>query len=165
MPENNDEQLNLENISAEAFTKSLSDEAKELASKEEDEIYSSYEEKIGHEIAAVIKQDREERQRYADRLFKLIRYWLIAIIILVALSGLDISKVYIDNRDWNDPKRTFIERINIQPQFNLSDAVILALVGGTTVNIIGLFLVVTQYLFKPDLEKYLSNNQNKSPEK
>lgn len=31
--------------------------------------------------------------------------------------------------------------------FKLSDSVLIALIGGTTVNVIGLFLVVANYLF------------------
>jgi hypothetical protein len=38
----------------------------------------------------------------------------------------------------------FLSRLGI---FNLSDTVILAAIGGTTVNVLGIFVVVVNYLF------------------
>lgn len=71
------------------------------------------------------KQDTDARKTYARRIFHLIVYWLIADFILLLIQG-------------------FLGPINI---FHLSDAVLLALIGGTTANVLGIFMVVVWYLF------------------
>jgi hypothetical protein len=68
------------------------------------------------------EQDREERLRYAKRVFRLIVWWLVWV-------G---SVVVVDD---------------IEPlPFDLADAVIIALVGGTTASVIGIFLIIANYL-------------------
>ena len=69
------------------------------------------------------KQDREERKGYAKKLYWLIAVWLASVLLLLIAHGL-----------------TSIA-------FFLSDSVILAIVGGTTLNVLGLFAIVTKYLF------------------
>lgn len=67
-----------------------------------------------------LKQDIEARKRYSNKIFTLVSFWLVAILLIVALNSLC---------------------------FHLTDTVILALIGGTTINVLGLFLVVANYLF------------------
>lgn len=74
---------------------------------------------------ATLQQDREERKKYAHRVFLLMAAWLAAMIILVTLAGFKMS-LY---------------------TFSLSDAVILAMIGSTTASVIGIFLIVATYLF------------------
>lgn len=71
------------------------------------------------------KQDRRERIKYAGIIKRLVRCWLIAIIVIVVLSGIGNGLGF----------------------ETLSDSVILALLGTATVNVIGLFYVVAGYLF------------------
>lgn len=72
-----------------------------------------------------IIQDRRERKRYADRIFYLIMVWLIAIFVFLILQG-------------------FAQDAGYAP---LSDAVLITLLGTTTATVLGLFALVTKYLF------------------
>lgn len=40
-----------------------------------------------------------------------------------------------------------VRRIVTPPRFELSDTVLLALIGGTTASVLGLFVIVANYLF------------------
>jgi hypothetical protein len=73
---------------------------------------------------AGIEQDIKERKKYAHRIFCLISAWLISIFILLIVDGLG---KYLG--------------------FSLTDAVMLAVIGSTTVNVLGIFYIVTHYLF------------------
>ncbi len=72
-----------------------------------------------------LRQDRREREKYADKIFTLVTRWLFGIMVLIILCGLGKSV----------------------PIFHLSDAVLLAIIGGTTVTVLGLFAIVAKYLF------------------
>lgn len=67
-----------------------------------------------------LRQDINARKDYADKIFKLVIFWLVGVF-LILIFNMWASK--------------------------LSDAVVMALIGGTTVNVLGLFLVVANYLF------------------
>lgn len=71
------------------------------------------------------KQAREQRKEYAKSVYKLIVWWLVGIGLLLLLAGFG---------------RTF-------GFFHLPDAVLLAIIGGTTVNVLGLFAIVMRHLF------------------
>lgn len=71
---------------------------------------------------ASLKQDLQERKKYAFWIFLMVAFWLLLILLIIFLVGFDIMK-------------------------RLSDAVILALIGATTVNVTTFFLIVTKYLF------------------
>lgn len=71
------------------------------------------------------KQDIAARKDFSGRLYSLVKRWLVGIGALLVLSGWRVCG------------------------FNLSDGVLVALIGGTTVTVVGLFLVVVKYLF-PD---------------
>lgn len=66
-------------------------------------------------------QDIKERKKFAKWIFWMVVGWLLSIIAIIVLVGLKLIV--------------------------LSDSVILALIGSTTVNITTFFLVVTKYLF------------------
>jgi len=70
-----------------------------------------------------LKQDIDERRKYAHRIFCLISTWLIAVFVLLAVQGFNLLS------------------------FRLSDSVLLAVVGSTTVNVLGIFYIVANYLF------------------
>lgn len=69
-------------------------------------------------------QNVSARKRYSYRIFLITSGWLIAVLTIIILSGLNILK--------------------------LSDAVLIALLGSTTVNVLGFFVIVIQYLFNKD---------------
>lgn len=70
-----------------------------------------------------IKQDITERKKYATYFFLLSCAWLMLVAALLLLQGFGC---------W---------------RFHLADAVILAAIGATTVNVLGILYVVANYLF------------------
>jgi hypothetical protein len=73
-----------------------------------------------------LKQDIDERKKYAKYFFVLACFWLAAITILLVLQGFGSL--------WPIP-------------FKLADNVLLAVIGSTTVNVLGILYVVANYLF------------------
>lgn len=73
-----------------------------------------------------LSDDIKGRKGYATKLFCLIVAWLIGIFIVLLLSGFGGVCGH---------------------TFKLSDAVLLALIGSTTATVLGLFIVVVNYLF------------------
>ncbi len=81
-----------------------------------------------------LEQDIKERERYAKNIFALISIWLIGLGLVIVLQG------------------------NENNGFNLSETLMLSLVGGTTINVLGLFFVVLKYLFpEPDWKNIRGN--------
>ena len=76
-------------------------------------------------ILAGLVQDIAERKKYAGRIFWLISLWLVGIFLLLILPGFG------SNGHW----------------FALSEAIVISAIGGTTINVIGIFVVVAKYLF------------------
>ncbi len=70
-------------------------------------------------------QDRDERKKYALRIFILICAWIGLLFAVLALEAVG------SPRGW----------------FHLDDPILLALIGGTTANVLGIFYIVTRYLF------------------
>lgn len=70
------------------------------------------------------KQDLEQRKEYADRIFCLVKWWLVGIFVIIIAQGVG-SKL----------------------GFNLSDKVLVTLIGGTTINVLGIFAIVANYIF------------------
>ncbi|PSR18166.1 hypothetical protein C8255_08835 [filamentous cyanobacterium CCP3] len=121
-------------------------ESKILAKKESE---SYYEDRINNakaereeEWVKILQQDRQERQKYAKYLFILICSWLASIYSIIILSGWGGTTLHIDTSDV-----PIVRRLEYKPKFELSDAVLLALIGGTTINVLGLFVIVANYLF------------------
>lgn len=69
------------------------------------------------------QSDTEARKEYAKKIFTLTCAWVIGIYVLLILQGFGTNG------------------------FRLSDNVLLAAIGSTTANIIGVFLIVTRYFF------------------
>ena len=76
-----------------------------------------------HPSAFRRRQDIKERKKYARCIFCLVCVWLAAVLAITTASG---------------TKRCPV---------NLSDAVLIALISGVSVNVIALFAIVTTYLF------------------
>ena len=72
-----------------------------------------------------VKQDTGERKKYAFWFFLLACVWITIVTVLLLLQGFGL-------RSW---------------EFKLSDPVMLAVIGSTTVNILGILYVVANYLF------------------
>ncbi len=72
-----------------------------------------------------LRQDIQERKKYANKIYKLIVCWLLAIFLLILVNG------FFSALEW----------------FSLSNTVMTTIVGGTTVNILGIFYIVANYLF------------------
>ena len=72
------------------------------------------------------KDARRQRRKYAHRIFVLCCSWVCAIFILLMFAGFGSYAHF---------------------RFYLSEPVILAAIGSTTVNIIGVFLIVVRFIF------------------
>lgn len=73
------------------------------------------------EILKDSKQNREQRKEYANKIFWLVCGWLVSLVFIVILVGFG--------------------------RMQLSDTVLVALISGASLNIIGLMVIVAQYLF------------------
>jgi hypothetical protein len=92
--------------------------------QEEDDLQKEH----ARAILRGVKQDIDERKKYAKRFFILACFWLAAITVLLALQGF--------GSFW----------FGLMP-FKLADSVLLAVIGSTTVNVLGILYVVANYLF------------------
>jgi hypothetical protein len=72
------------------------------------------------------KQDIQERKKYAQLFFYLSCAWLVAIVVILILQGF--------GSFWKTP-------------FKLSDSIVLAMIGSTTANVLGILYIVAKYLF------------------
>lgn len=75
----------------------------------------------------------KEREKYAGKIYRLIVVWFIFLGCIVILQGITPSDI-------------------IEKGFKLSDTVLLALIGSTTANVLGILFVVLKYLF-PEQQK------------
>lgn len=69
------------------------------------------------------KQDRRERKRYAELVFRLVCWWLAGVMILVCSAGLEAIR--------------------------LDETVLMTIIGSTTASVVAIFVVVAKYLFPP----------------
>ena len=97
------------------------------ASVNEELILSENERKAARDREEIqdIRQARTQRKEYAIRVYKLIRAWLLAICLFLVLAGFGGAFGF----------------------FRIADAILIALIGGTTVNVLGLFVIVMRHLF------------------
>ena len=93
------------------------------------------------ETARRLQEDRRTswlRRTYTTRIYGLVRAWLVIVVILVGASGITL------------PDRTGFWAGLYHAKFELSEPVLIAFIGTTTVNVIALFLAVTAWLFPKD---------------
>ena len=81
-------------------------------------------------------QNIKERKSYAKKLFFLTATWLFAVLAVVVATSVSVA-----NPCW------WPEWMPTIKFCKLSDAVLLALIGTTTANVLGLFVIVARYLF------------------
>ena len=79
-----------------------------------------------------LRQDTEERKKYASRIFWTVAGWVVLTGIAVVLRGLSGTKVF----GWTI-------------SFQIPNNVLIAMVGGTAASLVGLLLTVAKYLFQP----------------
>jgi hypothetical protein len=84
------------------------------------------------------------RKAYAEKVFKLVVFWLIAVLVILIVQGL---------------VQTIWEKSV------LSDHVLMALIGGTTVNVIGIFTIVANFLFPKSGHSFFSRESVKKASK
>ena len=76
-------------------------------------------------INKALRQDIKERKKYAKSIFFLIIGWLVSVFAILILQGF--GKILC---------------------FELSESIAITLITGTTINILGIFIIVVNYLFK-----------------
>ena len=81
------------------------------------------------------------RIAYADRIFRLTMWWLIGVISLVVCAGISL------------PQRGSLVELLTGISFRLPDAVLIAFITTTTINVIALFLTVAGWLFPKDIRR------------
>jgi hypothetical protein len=88
-----------------------------------------------------LEEDITARRKYALAIFVLIVAWLVAVFTMLLLQGfLSKREIAVNVLFCRLIYRTAIH-------FELSDGVLLALIGGTTATVIGLFAIVANYFF------------------
>jgi hypothetical protein len=85
---------------------------------------ANIQEAFARERIRSLSQDIDERKIYAHRIFCLICCWLMGCFLLLIVEGL---------AHWT--------------QFSLPEGVLMAIIGSTTVDVLGIFYIVTHYLF------------------
>ena len=99
----------------------------ETASSEITELEVDHEKDRRQILNEGLKQDLELRKSFAWDIFYLIIGWLLLVFAVLFLQGFSVAIC--------------------THTFRLSDAIILALIGGTTINVLGIFIIVVRYLF------------------
>jgi hypothetical protein len=81
-----------------------------------------------------LEQDIKERKAYALKVYRLICVWLGVIAFPLFLQGCSETSIEVLG-------------LSLQWRFSLSDQVLITLISGTTINILGIFIIVVKYLF------------------
>jgi hypothetical protein len=119
----------------------MAEEAKELIAEEKQD-YAAQRAKAELED---FKQEIENRRIYTGKLYRLMLGWMIAVLVIVVVTGIHEPATpaiaQAGSRSWWTQTLAWITA------FKLSDNVLLALIGGLSASVIGLFLVVANYLF------------------
>jgi hypothetical protein len=92
-----------------------------------EEEQSDYEQRRKNAIIRSLEQDIDERKKYANRNFWLTVVWLALINLILILQGFRVAIV--------------------GHSFELPTSVLLTAIGSTTASVVGIFLIVTNYLF------------------
>ena len=84
-----------------------------------------------------IRQTQELREKYAKRVYTLLKWWVFVAILLLVLDALDPPALFKDI-PWID---------RLIPAFDIETKIMLAFLAGTTVAVVGLVLAVVKGLF------------------
>jgi len=74
-------------------------------------------------------QDIQQRKEFGNKIYWLVVGWILGILVLLGIQGFGIF------------------------EFKLSEKVLITLIGGTTLNVLGIFVIVAKYFFKTSKEK------------
>jgi len=110
-------------------------QAEELDFKEQVEIERRIAEVEG------LNQDIRERKKYARKIFRLIVFWVAGVFLILMCQG------FLSHSDSTFAVDTPWLKLTSKLTFSLSDSVLIAVVSGTTASVIGIFIVVANYLF------------------
>lgn len=122
--------------------------AKELAAYEQfdGQDDDAYERRVRHAFLArelrQIDEIVESRKEFANKIFLLVVCWLVALGAVVLLVG-----------------------FKSETGFELDSKVVLALIGGTTLNVLGIFTIVTNFLFPKNGHSIFSREANSAARK
>ena len=94
-------------------------------------------------INKALRDDIKARKKYARRAFFLVVWWLVAMLVLLLLQG------FFGHGERIISGEVFGVAFSItEPNiFFLPEGVLIAAIGGTTASVIGIFIVVMNYLF------------------
>ena len=93
-----------------------------------------------------VKSNRNLRIKYAGRVYRFLKYWVSGAGLLVLIDAIQWPDCSIF-----DPESSMSLLCRSLPSFDVESSILLAVVGGTTVAVIGLVLAVIRGLFKdPD---------------
>lgn len=107
----------------EELLQSASPEETQLAALEKTNLEEEYQRKINETRLQSLRDDIQAKKKMTYWIFFMVIGWLVVILTILVLAGFE------------------------KTGFRLSDAVLIALLGSTTVNVTAFFLVVTKYLF------------------
>ncbi|MDE0629124.1 MAG: hypothetical protein OXH99_22240 [Bryobacterales bacterium] len=95
-----------------------------------------------------IRQTHELRKRYSDRVFRFMVGWVVSVGSLVALDSCEAPLICADSASNPDVvERALIWLCGVSPAVEIEDSVMLAIVGSTTVSVLGLVVAVVKGLF------------------
>lgn len=83
-----------------------------------------------------LAQDIVERKKYAGKSFRLVCFWVSGVFMILLFQGF-----------LSETTPFITPYVSFDLKFSLPNSVLLAVVGGTTVSIISIFLAVVNYLF------------------
>ncbi len=117
-------------FSLDAITDGAASDTPDAITLAEEQIYAAEQRAIELALKTAevdgLKLDLKQRKEYANKIFYLIVVWLIVLLGVLLLQGFG----------------------KTDDGFSLSDSVLLAFIGGTTVNVLGIFVIVAKYIFR-----------------
>ena len=97
-----------------------------------------------------IRQTHTLREWSSDRVFRFMLGWVVSAGSLVVLDGCEAPLICTDSVPSPDlVERALIWLCGVLPSVEIEDSVMLAIVGSTTVSVLGLVLAVVKGLFPP----------------
>jgi hypothetical protein len=115
---------------------------------------------IKREILLGLTQDRLERKTYAGKIFTLICCWLGGVFFLLIMAGF--GRSFPPEFHFNVGSWGFEYKGNIT--FFIGDKVLMTIVGGTTATVLGLFVIVANYLFPKRINHHHDRHPSTKPE-
>lgn len=107
--------------------------------------------KIGLQVD-ILNDLVKTRRKYTVKVFNLLKIWLVCVGLIIIFDAITLPTIGLHGVRLL-PFGSFGQyKLYDFGQFEISDTVILGIIGGTTANVIGMFIIVLRYLF-PNVEK------------